>query len=134
MSIKKAYQFLKEAGYYFLATVEENQPRVRPFGTILIYEEKLYIQMGYKKEVSSQIQKNPKVEICAKKGDEWIRIAGTLVDDPRREPKVAMLDDYPELKGLYSPDDGNTQVLYFQPGTVTATIWSFSHDPVEMNF
>ena len=133
-AMQKTYQFLKDAGHYYLATVDGDQPRVRPFGTALIYEGKLYIQTGRRKNVAKQLLANGKCEICAMKGDEWIRISGVLVDDNRREPKAAMLDAHPTLKGMYSPDDDNTMVLYFQPGTVTSTIWSFSHDPIVMRF
>jgi len=134
MSMQKTCQFIKDAGHYFIATVEKDQPRVRPFGTIHIFEGKLYIQMGRKKKVAQQILANGKVEICAMKGDEWIRVSGVLVDDNRREPKVSMLDEYESLKSMYSADDDNTMVLYFQPGTVTATIYSFKNEPVVMKF
>ncbi len=134
MSMQKTCQFIKDAGHYFIATVEKDQPRVRPFGTIHIFEGKLYIQMGRKKKVAQQILANGKVEICAMKGDEWIRVSGVLVDDNRREPKVSMLDEYESLKSMYSADDDNTMVLYFQPGTVTATIFSFKNEPVVMKF
>ena len=83
---------------------------------------------------AQQILANGKVEICAMKGDEWIRVSGVLVDDNRREPKASMLDEYESLKSMYSADDDNTMVLYFQPGTVTATIWSFKNEPVVMKF
>ena len=134
MSMQKTYQFIKDAEHYFIATVENDQPRVRPFGTIHIFEGKLYIQMGRKKKVAQQILANGKVEICAMKGDEWIRVSGVLVDDNRREPKASMLDEYESLKSMYSADDDNTMVLYFQPGTVTATIYSFKNEPVVMKF
>ena len=118
--------FLKEAGVYYLATVDGDQPRVRPFGTALVYEGKLYIQTGRKKKVSQQIARNGKVEICAfiPEKKQWLRLSGTLVDDDRREAKQAMLDAHPMLKRMYSADDPNTQVLYFAPGAV-ATIESF---------
>ena len=131
-SMKDVCQFLKEAGVYYIATVEGDQPRVRPFGTIHIFEGKLYIQTGKKKNVSKQLGINGKTELCAMKGDEWIRLSGTLVNDDRREAKVSMLEAYPSLKKMYSPDDGNTQVLYFKDAT--ATIYSFSHDPIVIRF
>ncbi len=133
-AMRRTCQFLKDAGHYYLATAEADQPRVRPFGTALIFENKLYIQTGRRKKVAKQLLANGKCEICAMLGDEWIRIAGILVDDPRREPKAAMLDAYPTLKNMYSPDDDNTMVLYFQPGTVTAVISSFTHDHIVMHF
>ena len=132
MNMQNVYQFLKDAGVYYIATVDGDQPRVRPFGTIHIFEGKLYIQTGRKKNVSRQLGVNGKTELCAMKGDEWIRLSGTLVDDNRREAKASMLDAYPSLKKMYSPDDDNTQVLYFKDAT--ATIYSFSHDPIEIKF
>lgn len=130
--MKDVCQFLKDAGVYYIATVDGDQPRVRPFGTIHIFDGKLYIQTGKKKNVSRQLGVNGKTELCAMKGDEWIRLSGTLVNDDRREAKVSMLDAYPSLKKMYSPDDDNTQVLYFKDAT--ATIYSFSHDPVTIKF
>ena len=109
-----------------------HQPRVRPFGTIHIFDGKLYIQTGKKKNVSKQLGINGKTELCAMKGDKWIRVSGTLVNDDRREAKVSMLDAYPSLKKMYSPDDGNTQVLYFRDAI--ATIYSFSGEPVVIRF
>lgn len=122
--MEKIYSFLKEAGVYYLATMEGNQPRVRPFGTALIYEGKLYIQTGKVKPVSKQIAANPKVEICAFKGDSWLRVAGELVADDRLEAKKAMLDEYANLRAMYDENDDNTQVLYFKSGV--ATFSSFS--------
>ena len=127
--------FLKESGYYFLATVDGDQPRVRPFGTVNIFEGRLYIQTGRKKNVSKQLAKNGKVELCAYQPDKkrWLRLSGTLVDDDRREAKAAMLDAYPGLKRMYSADDPNTQVLYFAPGA-TATIDSFPAKQIVLKF
>ena len=117
--MEKIYEFLKDAGVYYLATVESDQPRVRPFGTVLLYEGKLYIQTGKVKPVSKQLAINPKAEICAFKNGEWIRVAGELVSDERIEVKKAMLDAYPNLRGMYDENDGNTQVLYFNCGVAT---------------
>lgn len=125
--IEKVCQFLKDCGTYYLATVEDDQPRVRPFGTIHLFEGKLYIQTGKVKEVSKQIEKNPKVEICACKDGQWLRLAGTLVDDDRLEAKQSLLDAYPSLGQMYKADDGNTQVLYFKDAK--ATFYSFSGEP-----
>ena len=126
--MKRVYNFLKNAGTYYLATTQGDQPRVRPFGTVLLFEDKLYIQTGKVKPVSEQIAKNPKFEISACLGGEWIRIEGTLVNDERLQAKEAMLDEYPNLKGMYKADDDNTQVLYFKDAT--ATISSFTAQPV----
>ena len=130
--IEKVCQFLEKAGTYYLATVEGDQPRVRPFGTVLLYEGKLYIQTGKVKPVSRQIAVNPKVEITAFDGEKWIRIAGELVNDDRREPKVAMLEKMPSLAAMYDPDDGNMQMLYFK--NAIATISSFTAAPEEIRF
>ena len=131
-AIERVCEFLKEAQTYYLATVEGDQPRVRPFGTANIFEGKLYIQTGKIKSVSKQLAQNPKAEICAFKGGKWIRVAGELVEDDRREAKVSMLEAYPNLKKMYSPDDGNTQVLYFK--NAVATISSYTEPAVEIRF
>ena len=130
--MNRVYDFLKKAGTYYLATVEGNQPRVRPFGTVNEFEGKLYIQTGKAKPVSHQIAANPKVEICAFSGGEWIRIACELVEDDRVEAKKAMLDAYPNLRRMYNEKDGNTQVFYMK--NATATISSFTNPPVVITF
>lgn len=130
--MKEVYEFIKKCGTYYLATIEGDQARVRPFGTIDIFEDKLYIQTGKIKEVSKQIQKNPKVELCAFDGEAWLRVAGTLVRDDRIEPKTHMLDEYPELKSMYSPEDDNTEVLYFKDAE--ATFSSFTAEPRTVRF
>ena len=122
--MQEVYEFLKACGTYYLATVEGDQPRVRPFGTIDIFEDKLYIQTGKVKDVSKEMQANPKVEICAFDGQKWIRVAGEVVRDDRVEPKKHMLDSYPNLQALYRADDDNTEVLYLK--NATATISSFT--------
>ena len=132
--MEEVVKFLKACGAYFLATVDGDQPRVRPFGTANIFEGKLYIQTGKSKDCSKQIQKNGKVEICAmdKTCSKWLRLAGELVRDDRREPKVDMLEHYPELKSMYSPDDDNTEVLYFKDAT--ATFYCFGAAPRTVKF
>ena len=125
--MERTAKFLKEAETYYLATVEGDQPRVRPFGTVNVFEGKLYIQTGKSKPVSKQLAANPKAEICAFKNGEWLRVAATLVEDDRREARKAMLDAYPSLRGMYSEDDGNTQVLYLKDATATGS--SFTRAP-----
>ncbi|MBR4009437.1 MAG: pyridoxamine 5'-phosphate oxidase family protein [Clostridiales bacterium] len=125
--MERAEKFLKDAGTYYLATVEGDQPRVRPFGTANIFEGKLYIQTGKVKPTSKQLHANPKAEICAFVNGEWIRIACELIADDRREAKTAMLDAYPQLRGMYNEDDGNTEVFYLQ--NATATYSSFTKAP-----
>lgn len=124
--------FLKQAGAYYLATVEGDQPRVRPFGTVNVFEGKLYIQTGKVKDVAKQIAANPKVEISAFKDGKWIRVAGELVEDDRIEAQQSMLDAYPDLGGMYKAGDGNTVVYYFKDAT--ATISSFTEAPVVIKF
>ena len=131
-NIERVCQFLDEARTYYLATAEGDQPRVRPFGTALIFEGKLYIQTGKIKNVSKQLAANPKAEICAFQNGQWIRIAGELVNDDRREPKAAMLEKMPSLKAMYSADDDNTQVLYFK--NAAATFSSFTSAPETISF
>ncbi len=122
--MERVCSFLKDAGVYYLATTEGDQPRVRPFGTAHIFDGRLYIQTGKKKDVSKQLAANPKAEICAFKDGKWLRVSGELVEDDRREARVSMLDAYPELRSMYDPDDGNTQVFYFK--NATAVFSSFT--------
>lgn len=130
--MQSVLQFLKEAETYYLATVDGEQPRVRPFGTINEFEGKLYIQTGKSKPVSKQIHANPRVEICAFKNGEWLRVSAILVEDDRREARVSMLEAYPELKAMYSPDDGNTEVFYLKDAV--ATFSSFTAAPKTVHF
>jgi uncharacterized pyridoxamine 5'-phosphate oxidase family protein len=130
--MQEVYEFLKKAGTYYLATVEGDQPRVRPFGTVNLFEGKLYIQTGKKKPCSRQIAENPKVELCAMLDGDWIRVAATAVEDPRIEAQQALLDNYPELHGMYAAGDGNNQVFYLKDAT--ATISSFVREPKVIRF
>ncbi len=131
-AMEKVCQFLKDAGTYYLATCEGDQPRVRPFGTAHIFEGKLYIQTGKGKPVSHQLAANPKCEICAFHKGTWLRVAGELVDDDRVEAKKAMLDDYESLRKMYDEHDPNTQVLYLK--NATATFSSFTAAPETYSF
>ncbi len=130
--MKRVEQFLKDAETYYLATADGDQPRVRPFGTAHVFEDKLYIQTGKVKDVSKQIHANPKVEICAFKDGQWLRVAGTLVEDERLEAKQSMLDAYPMLQQMYKADDGNTEVFYFKDAV--ATFSSFTSAPETVEF
>lgn len=130
--MERVEKFLKDAETYYLATVDGDQPRVRPFGTAHIFEGKLYIQTGKVKDVSKQIHANPKVEICAFKNGTWLRVAGTLVEDSRIEAKQSMLDAYPSLQGMYKADDDNTEVFYLKDAT--ATFSSFTAAPEVIKF
>ena len=130
--MQRVRDFLKQTGFYFLATVDGDQPQVRPFGTAEIFEGKLYIQTGHVKPVAKQIAANPKVAICAYNGKDWLRVNATLVEDPRVEIKKAMLDAYPNLRAMYNENDGNTAVYYLKDAK--ATISSFTAPPVEIEF
>ena len=130
--MERVVKFLKDAGTYYLATVDGDQPRVRPFGTAHVFEGKLYIQTGKVKDVSKQIHANPKVEICAFMNGEWLRVAGELVEDDRNEARQSMLDAYPSLHGMYKADDGNTEVFYLK--NATATFSSFTKAPEVVEF
>mgnify|MGYP004540277393 FL=1 len=128
----KVLKFLKDAETYYLATVEGDQPRVRPFGTAHVFEGKLYIQTGKVKDVSKQLHQNPKAEICAFKNGEWLRVSGKLIEDDRNEARQSMLDAYPSLQKMYKADDGNTEVFYFEEATAIFT--SFTHEPEIIKF
>ena len=128
----KVLKFLKDAETYYLATVEGDQPRVRPFGTAHVFEGKLYIQTGKVKDVSKQLHQNPKAEICAFKNGEWLRVSGKLIEVDRNEARQSMLDAYPSLQKMYKADDGNTEVFYFEEAT--AIFSSFTHEPEIIKF
>lgn len=130
--MNEVWQFLKECGVYYLATVEDDKPRVRPFGTAEIFEGKLYIQTGKKKDCYKQLEKNPNAEICCFKDGKWLRISGKLIADDRVEAKKDMLDKNPSLRGMYDENDDNTIVLYFEDAT--ATFSSFSEAPRQIKF
>ena len=131
-AMQEVYDFLKKCQTYFLATIDGDQPRVRPFGTVNIYENKLYIQTGKVKNVSKQILANPKIEICGLLDGKWLRVEAVAVEDDRVEPRQAMLDAYPMLKSRYGPDDGNNQVFYLT--RATATFYSFTEEPRVIKF
>ena len=130
--MEEVFKFLKDCGTFYLATIDGDQPRVRPFGVVNIFENKLYIQTGKIKNVSKQMQINPKIELCGMKDGKWIRVTGEVIRDDRREAKVSMLEANPVLKSMYSADDDNTEVLYFNGGT--ATISSFTEEPKVIEF
>lgn len=129
--MKRVYDFLKKAGVYYLATVESDQPRVRPFGTVNEFEGKLYIQTGKIKPTSHQLAANPKAELCAFVDGAWVRVACELVEDDRVEAKKAMLDAYPNLRGMYDENDGNTQVFYMKNATATFCAFGKPAETVE---
>ena len=131
-AIERVCKFLNEGKTYYLATVEGDQPRVRPFGTAIIYNGKLYIQTGKVKAVSKQLAANPKAEICAFHNGTWLRVAGELINDDDRDAKVAMLEKNPNLKRMYSADDDNMQMFWLKDAT--ATFSSFTAEPEVIEF
>ena len=130
--MEEVQRFIKDAGVYYLATIEDNKPKVRPFGTIEIFEGKLYIQTGKNKKVYKQILDNPNVELCTFKDGRWIRLSGELVSDDRVEAKKDMLDKNPNLRGMYDENDDNTIVLYFKKAK--AVISSFTEGEKVIEF
>ena len=130
--MQEAYDFLKKAGTYYLATIDGEQPRVRPFGTIHLFGGKLYIQTGKKKDTAKQLGANPKIEISAFDGKTWIRVAAKLVEDDRAEAQESMLEAYPMLRDMYAVNDCNTVVYYLKDAV--ATFYSFGGDPKELRF
>jgi uncharacterized pyridoxamine 5'-phosphate oxidase family protein len=130
--VQSVHDFLKKAGTYYLATVDGDQPRVRPFGTVNLFEGKFYIQTGKKKHIAKQVGRNPKVELCAFDGQMWIRVAATLVEDNRAEAQESMLAAYPSLRRMYAVNDGNTMVYYLKDAT--ATFYTFGGEPKEVRF
>ena len=115
--MEEVLEFLKKAGTYYLATDDNGQPRVRPFGTIHLFEGRLYIQTGKKKSVSMQVHANPRIEICAFLDGTWLRVTAKAVEDDRREARISMLEAYPDLRRMYDPEDGNTEVFYLEDAT-----------------
>jgi len=130
--MEEVYEFLKKCGTFYIATEDAGKPRVRPFGVVNIFEGKLYIQTGKVKNVSKQMQINPNVEICGFMDGRWVRLEGKVVRDDRREAKASMLDANPVLKNMYSADDDNTEVLYFE--NAKATFYSFTEEPRVVEF
>ncbi len=130
--MQETYEFLKNAGTYFLATVEYNQPHVRPFGTVNIFQDKLYIQTGNSKKVATQMKENPNIEICAMYDGKWIRVEGKAKVDDRTVARKSMLDAYPELRNMYDENDGNTVVFVID--NAVATIYSFTEEPKVYKF
>ena len=130
--MQEVFDFLKEAGVYYLATCENGQPRVRPFGTVNLFDGKLYLQTGKVKAVSRQLHANPRLELCAMLAGRWLRVEATAVEDDRREARESMLEAYPSLRAMYSADDGNTEVWYLRKAT--ATFYSFTEPPRTVTF
>ncbi len=130
--MNEVYELLRKAGTYFLATSEDGQPHVRPFGTADLYQGRLYFLTGKSKAVSRQLHANPRLELCAMTGDRWLRVEGSAVEDDSREARAAILELHPNLQSVYSPDDGNTEVWYLR--NCTAALYSFTEPPKTWKF
>ena len=130
--MQTVHDFLKKTGTYYFATMDGNQPRVRPFGTINLFEGRLYIQTGKKKAVARQITANPRVELSAFDGVTWLRVAATMAEDNRAEAQESMLAAYPSLRGMYAVNDGNSVVYYLKDAV--ATFYAFEGEPREVRF
>ena len=130
--MEEVYKFLKTCGTYYLATMDGDQPRVRPFGTIDMYNGQLTIQTGKKKDVAQQMLTNPKVEICAFDGKHWLRIAAKAVEVPEIAAQEHMLDAYPSLRNRYAAGDGNTMI--FALTEAAATFSSFTEPSRTVTF
>lgn len=131
--MKEVLQFLQDAGVFYIATMDGDQPRVRPFGAINEFDGKIYIITSNEKDVYKQMQKNPKVEISGmNKEGKWIRLSCEVVRDDRTEAKKSMLDANPTLRAMYSEEDGKMEVLYFQ--NANASICSFTEAPAVYQF
>ena len=130
--MNEVHALLRQAGTYFLATCEDGQPHVRPFGTADLYQGRLYFLTGKSKAVSRQLHANPRLELCAMAGDRWLRVEGSAVEDDSREARAAILELHPNLQSVYSPDDGNTEVWYLR--NCTAALYSFTEPPKTWKF
>ncbi|WP_234117286.1 pyridoxamine 5'-phosphate oxidase family protein [Clostridium hydrogenum] len=131
--MEEVLNYLKENPTFYIATVEGDQPRVRPFGAVAEFEGKLYICTNNTKKVFKQIEKNSKVEISAVgKDGSWLRLEAKCIADERKEAKEKMLADNPGLKNMYSVDDGIFEVLYLKDAT--ATFASMKGEPKVVKF
>ena len=130
--MEEVYDFLKKCGIFYIATIDGDKPRVRPFGVVKKKKKKLYIQTGKIKRVSKQIQTNPNIEICGYIDNKWLRVEAKAIRDDRREAKKSMLDANPTLRSMYDEDDANTEVLYLE--NAKGTFYSFTEEPREVHF
>ncbi|AFM39886.1 hypothetical protein Desaci_0830 [Desulfosporosinus acidiphilus SJ4] len=118
--METVFEFFKNNQVFFIATMDGDQPRNRPFGAVAKFEGKLYICTNNTKNVFKQIEKNTKIEIAAlNKDGGWFRLEAKAIVDKRPEAKQAMLDQNPSLTKMYKVDDGVFEVLYFEDATAT---------------
>lgn len=128
---QRVHDYLKECGTYFIATANGDQPHVRPFGALHLYEGKLYIMTGHVKRIAKQLALNPKFEICALKDNAWVRVFGTMVEDERVEAKKSFLDAAPHLRNQYNENDDNMAVYYIKDATATFSSFSGADETVK---
>ena len=130
-NVKRVSDFFDETKCYFIATIDGNVPRVRAFGTNIVYDGRLYIQSGKGKNVVNQIKNNPNVEICAFNGQKWLRVSAKLVSYNNYDVKVALLNKMPSLKSTYSPDDDSMEMFYLKNAKATFSSFTDSDECFE---
>lgn len=113
-------ELLKAAGVYFVATTDGDQPKLRPFGVINEFDDKIYLATSNQKAVFAQFIANPKVQLSASLPDKWFRIEAKLVQDRRDVAKQSFLDNNERLKEIYEGDAfKNLEVFYLTDITTT---------------
>ena len=111
--MNKIVEFLNDTKIFYLATIDGDKPRVRPFGAVMEKDGKIYFCTNNQKDVYRQMQKNPNIEISAtKENGDWLRLSGQAVFDTSKDTKQTMLDECPVLKTMYSADDGKFEIFY----------------------
>ena len=111
--MSKINEFLNEAGVFFLATVDGDQPKIRPLGLHLEMDGKELFGIGDFKNVYKQMVKNPKIEIVASKPDgHWMRYTGTAVFETDGKYAEAALEAMPHLKSIYNEQTGNKMMMF----------------------
>ncbi len=103
----------KIGGMFYFATVEDGQPRVRPFGFSMVFEGRLYLGCGTHKAAYSQMLKDPHVELCAFRDGSFIRVRGRAVMDDRDEVQAAMYEAGPFLKETYNDRTGYHHICFY---------------------
>ena len=128
--MSKVVDFLNEAKIYYIATVEDDQPRVRPFGAAAEHNGKVYMATSNEKNVFKQFVKNPKIEISGMVKGKWIRITGNSIIDETIDAKKAMLNANPFLEKTYNVNDGKLTVFYIDK--MKAVVYSYADEPLEL--
>lgn len=128
------YDFLKEAGVFFIATEEGDQARVRPFGLVYEFEGKVYFGVGDFKPSYKQLKANPKFEISAVKnnGSEWLRLTAEAVFDDRAEAVNKAFETLPHLRESY-PENGEHKLAVFYADKAEAYAFDFNGKHEKLN-